>query len=587
VITQLNIKGLAIIENLEIDFSPGFNVITGETGAGKSILILALHFLTGAKVSADVVRSGAGHALVSGEFLIQETHPAVLALQNLGIAIDLEGEDAVVLIRRQLSSKGRSQAWINDVAVSSQALKEIGHGLVDIFAQHENQRLMHPGEHVRYLDQFSNNSKEVKAVQFAFAQCESTLNEIESLVKKVTTSERDRDYLEFRLGELEKFKPSSEDFRSVNELSESVDKVVAEREVLKEALALLDSGDSQGVSQLLWELAKKLGQLGEFGEPLKERAETAAREIEDIHFSLSGKIGSFEVDESDLEEAQHRQFGYQELFRKHSVKNIEELLGVFNRLKNDVGSLESAKEKLQELVKQLKNEVEELKKVSVHLSETRKRNSLALKKKVEREIHELSMPGARLDFDWSPVERVAPPLSLASIDRGLQTDFQKTLAEMSSFSALGSEKVQFLLASNPGEASLPLVKSASGGELSRIMLALKKTLAADAETCVLVFDEIDTGISGSVADVVGRKMRELAAHFQVICISHLPQVAVYADTHCLVKKAGKKNRTETEIVKLSLEESAKEIARLMSGREVTPSSLNHAKNLMAQARNTV
>ena len=583
-ITHLNIKGLAIIENLEIDFSSGFNVITGETGAGKSILILALHFLTGAKVSSDVVRSGAEHATVAGEFLVHEDHPAVAALQNLGIETEKEGEDAVILIRRQLSAKGRSQAWINDIAVSSQALKEIGHGLVDIFAQHENQRLMHPQEHIRYLDQFSNHLKELKAVRENYEACEKVLSEIEGIIKRVTSSQRDKDYLDYRLEELTKFNPTLDDYQMINDLCESSDKIVAEKEVLTEALALLENGDSDNVVSLLWDLAKKLGHMGSFGEELKNRVEGAARDIEDVHFNLSGRITHFDFDEHSLEEAQERQFGYQELFRKHSVKTVEELVKAFGELKDAVGTLESAKERLGELLVNFKSAIQNLEKASQKLTESRKKSSLTLKKKVEKEIHELSMPGARLDYEWTPMDRALTHLDLGAIDKKLQSQFDPLSQRMASLSPTGSEKVQFVLASNPGEPSLPLVKSASGGELSRIMLALKKTLAADAETCVLVFDEIDTGISGSTADVVGRKMRELAAHFQVLCISHLPQVAVYADTHCLVRKQGKKNRTETEIIKLSQEDSAKEIARLLSGREVTPSSLSHAKNLMTQAR---
>lgn len=583
-ITHLNVKGLAIIENLEIDFSPGFNVITGETGAGKSILILALHFLTGAKVSSDVIRSGSEFATVAGEFLVHEDHPAVLALKNLGIECERDGEDAVVLIRRQLSSKGRSQAWINDVAVSSQALKEIGHGLVDIFAQHENQRLMHPQEHIRYLDQFSNHPKELNTVQESYEACENTMKEIESVIQRVASSQRDKDYLEYRLEEISKFNPSPQDYQSINELCESSDRVVAEKETLAQAVSLLENGDSESLSSALWTLAKKLGQLGSAGEELRGRVEEAAREIEDVHFNLSERASRFDVDENSLEEAQERQFGYQELFRKHAVKTIDGLMQVFSVLKNDVGSMESAKESIQELLTLLTKQVSHLEKSSQKLTEIRKKSSLSLKKKVEKEIHELSMPGARLDFEWTSSGKGPKDLNISLIDSKLHSQYLPVAEKLAKLSAGGAEKVQFLLASNPGEPSLALVKSASGGELSRIMLALKKTLAADAETCVLVFDEIDTGISGRTADVVGRKMRELAAHFQVLCISHLPQVAVYADTHCLVRKQGKKNRTETEIIKLTNEESAKEIARLLSGREVTPSSLNHAKNLMTQAR---
>lgn len=583
-ITHLNIKGLAIIENLEIDFSSGFNVITGETGAGKSILILALHFLTGSKVSSDVVRGGAETASVAGEFLVRSNHPSVAALRELGIEVELEGTDAIILIRRQLSSKGRSQAWINDVAVSSLSLKEIGMGLIDIFAQHENQRLMNPQEHIRYLDQFSSSPKELRGVHTQYQSCEAIIGEIAAIIDRVASSQRDRDYLTYRLEELKKFQPTIKDYQTIAALCESADKVSSEREILTEAISYLETGDSNSVSSLLWALSKTLGKLEEPSEKIKARAESVATELEDLHFTLTQRLAAFDVDESSLEEARGRQFGYQELCRKHNVKTVDELVAALHFLEEGLGALESAKEKIQDGINRLIVAVAELEKASKKLTDLRKKTAAVLKKKVETEIHELSMVGARFDFEWVKIDRNITELSLSGVDSKLHLAFEKIANTLKCMGPSGSEKVHFLLSSNPGEPMLPLVKSASGGELSRIMLAIKKTLAADAETCVLVFDEIDTGISGSVADVVGRKMRELAAHFQVICISHLPQVAVYADTHCLVKKQGNKNRTETQIIRLSIEDSAKEIARLLSGKDVSPSSLAHAKNLMAQAR---
>ncbi len=583
-ITHLNIKGLAIIENLEIDFSSGFNVITGETGAGKSILILALHFLTGSKVSSDVVRGGAETASVAGEFLVRSNHPSVGALRELGIEVELEGTDAIILIRRQLSSKGRSQAWINDVAVSSLSLKEIGMGLIDIFAQHENQRLMNPQEHIRYLDQFSSSPKELRGVHTQYQSCEAIIAEIAAIIDRVASSQRDRDYLTYRLEELKKFQPNIKDYQTIAALCESADKVSSEREILTEAISYLETGDSNSVSSLLWALSKTLGKLEEPSEKIKARAESVAAELEDLHFTLTQRLAAFDVDESSLEEASGRQFGYQELCRKHNVKTVDELVEAFHFLEEGLGALESAKEKIQDGIDRLIVAVAELEKASKKLTDLRKKTAAVLKKKVETEIHELSMVGARFDFEWVKIDRNITGLSLSGIDSKLHVASEKIANTLKCMVPSGTEKVHFLLSSNPGEPMLPLVKSASGGELSRIMLAIKKTLAADAETCVLVFDEIDTGISGSVADVVGRKMRELAAHFQVICISHLPQVAVYADTHCLVKKQGNRNRTETQIIRLSIEDSAKEIARLLSGKDVSPSSLAHAKNLMAQAR---
>lgn len=583
-ITHLNIKGLAIIENLEIDFSSGFNVITGETGAGKSILILALHFLTGSKVSSDVVRGGAETASVAGEFLVRSNHPSVAALRELGIEVELEGTDAIILIRRQLSSKGRSQAWINDVAVSSLSLKEIGMGLIDIFAQHENQRLMNPQEHIRYLDQFSSSPKELRGVHTQYQSCEAIIAEMGAIIDRVASSQRDRDYLTYRLEELKKFQPTIKDYQTIGALCESADKVSSEREILTEAISYLETGDSNSVSSLLWALSKTLGKLEEPSEKIKARAESVAAELEDLHFTLTQRLAAFDVDESSLEEARGRQFGYQELCRKHNVKTVDELVAALHFLEEGLGALDSAKEKIQDGINRLIVAVGELEKASKKLTDLRKKTAAVLKKKVETEIHELSMVGAKFDFEWVKIDRNITELSLSGVDSKLHLAFEKIANTLKCMGPSGSEKVHFLLSSNPGEPMLPLVKSASGGELSRIMLAIKKTLAADAETCVLVFDEIDTGISGSVADVVGRKMRELAAHFQVICISHLPQVAVYADTHCLVKKQGNKNRTETQIIRLSIEDSAREIARLLSGKDVSPSSLAHAKNLMAQAR---
>jgi DNA repair protein RecN (Recombination protein N) len=264
------------------------------------------------------------------------------------------------------------------------------------------------------------------------------------------------------------------------------------------------------------------------------------------------------------------------------VKEIEPLIAERDRLEKDLKSLESVEETLSDQLKSLSETAAALKKEAGVLDAARKKMFSAVKQSVEKELAELAMPGARFHAEWRPASRTLAPLELETFPK-LAQHWEKVRGVLAGVSERGMETPEFLLASNPGEAILPLVRIASGGELSRIMLALKKALAADAETCVLVFDEIDSGISGRVADVVGKKMRELSQNFQVICISHLPQVAVYSDAHFLVEKGGKNERTETNIVRLSEEESAEEIARLLSGAKVTAASLTNAKTLIATA----
>ncbi len=588
-ISRLSIQGLAIIDSLSIDFSPGFNVITGETGAGKSILIRALNFLTGGRSGPETVRQGSPQALVTGEFLVPAKHPALAQLEALGIVPEKSGKKFRVILRRQMSAKGRAQAWINDITVTSQALKEIGPFLVDVFAQHENQRLLDVDRHGSYLDEFVAVKEAKQRLHVAFVECDLAVKQIASIISHYYSAQSNRDFVEFRLEEIKKFNPSKEDFDRTSDLCKNASGYQKVREALLGAVEPLEGGEGESLSPSLWKASKRLEMLPESeaqekAGALKARLMAMASEFDDVVFELRQLLSKYEFDEDGLEKAQGRLYEYQKLFRKHNATGIEELLKIAEDLKTAVGSLEITAEKLEDHLGFLEtNSAKALKEASV-LTKARTQAATLIKKSVEKELQELSMPGSQFTVDFSPVKHELPSLDLTEFDLKIQNRWAKLRENLLGVGPEGAEKVEFLLASNPGEPILPLARIASGGEISRIMLALKKALTVDADTCVLVFDEIDSGISGRVADVVGKKMRQLAEHFQVLCISHLPQVAVYADAHFLVKKAGKNKRTESNILLLSAKESAEEIARLLSGAEVSKPSLENAQALIARAK---
>ncbi|MFM8270535.1 MAG: DNA repair protein RecN [Pseudomonadota bacterium] len=595
-IQKLHIQGMAIIEELKIDFSDGFNVITGETGAGKSILIRALSFLLGHKVGPDMIRQGFETATVTGEFFLRADHEALTYLESVGVPFEKNKEGAPIIVRRQVNAKGRASAWVNDIPVVGSTVKELGLHLVDIFGQHDNQKLMRSEFHLSYLDKFLENKNLAGLYREEYRQCISKVRDIEETLNHFLSGRKDLDYHLFRLQELEAFGPSIEDFQAVKELTETSRASVALKEGLGQVLASLEN-EGQSLNSVLWDSVKKIGRLNEKIsskdlDSLRERAESLASEMDTLSYDVSRMLGSLEVDESKIEEAHKRVYGYQELFRKHGVREAEDLIQIQDKLKRDCLSQDDLAVDLKKELEKLVEQAEKLSQQAKKLSQQRLKAAHRIKKAVESELSELAMPGVVFDVLWEETEGKERSLDCSSLENKCLTDISQKLSELlKNLGPDGYEHAEFMLASNPGEPLLPLLRVASGGELSRIMLALKKALVADADTCVLVFDEIDTGISGRVADVVGKKMKGLAEAFQVLCISHLPQVAVYADTHFLVKKEARPKaaqsktvRTESTIVRLSKTESTAEIARLLSGSEVSKAGLANAKALLEKAK---
>jgi DNA repair protein RecN (Recombination protein N) len=583
-LTHLSIQGLAIIERLTIDFTTGFNVITGETGAGKSILIKALSLLLGGKASHDCVRRGCDQAAVTGKFLIKSGHPALELLKAWGVTWDLDRGQAVVSIKRVITQKGRSSAWVNELPVTTGSLKDLASTLIDVFGQHDSHRLLDHHHHTTCLDQFVEPKSLTKDFHDAYAKASETMQKLRQFVDEATGKGRDLDYLSFRLTELSEFKPEPQDFAEVKSLTERAKLAAGVAAALRKAQGLMDDDSGDSVARRLREVSRALGAAKSSDlDDLAGLAAKIAGDIDDLSFSLGRAAGKLELSEDDIDQAESRIAGYQSLFRKHNVQTLDDLMTSWSELREQVSALENAAGHVASLLSKLSEDVSLVVKTSQNLATARRKASAVVTSRVEKELSDLAMPSAKFSVEFSEASRSIPSLDLLPFGEEAVAHWSDVLDDWTSVSESGSERAEFYLAANKGEPSLPLSKVASGGEVSRIMLALKKALVVGAETCVLVFDEIDTGISGRVADIVGQKIAELAGFCQIICISHLPQVAAYADRHYIVKKIEGKDRTESTITQLSKTERLEEIARLLSGDKVTKASLDHAKSLVTEA----
>jgi len=588
VLTQLNIQGLAIIDSLSIEFASGFNVITGETGAGKSILIKALGFLLGSKASAETVRHGRQQATVTGIFEVPSAHPCAAVLTEHGIDYETADGHFAILVRRSVNNKGRSVAWINDVPVTVGVLRELSQSLIDVFGQHDNLRLLDAVEHTACLDQFLRDRSLPQTYVDQYRLVQRQLAHLLDTVDGFRSKQREADYLEFRCSELQAFAPSREDYLAIQELCLRADQTMVLAKSLEEAQLCLDQGaGGEALSSPLWEANKALARVSHISgdlAALTELTQALAQQIDDLSFHIGKATSGLELSEDDIESAQMRLAGYQELFRKLAVDSIDGLLGEHERLAAQLSFLESAASDITKILRELERSLARLVELAARLTKARQDAKSLVKKRIESELHDLAMPGARIDVVFEAVEKSIATADVSLFGEEAEVIWSRLAVTLSGLSDHGAEKAQLLLAANPGEPLLPLQKIASGGEISRIMLALKRALAAGADTCILVFDEIDTGISGRVAAVVGRKMQELSKAFQVICISHLAQVAAYADSHFLVHKLSREKRTESTISKLSSRASEEELARLLSGDEVTQSSIANARALVKKAR---
>ncbi|HUI46832.1 MAG TPA: DNA repair protein RecN [Nitrospirota bacterium] len=558
---ELNIKNFAIIDQLRVEFTPGLNAFTGETGAGKSIVVDALNLALGERANADLIRTGCQEAVVEADFELDSRSfkdvSALLADQGIELRAN---EDLIV--RRVLSSSGKNKVYINGSLANLTALAELGSILADIHGQHEHQSLLAIERQREMLDSFGDLESLREEVAAVYAR----LTDVRKELAKLETGERDRaqreDILRFQKNEIDAamLKPG-EDLELAN-----MQKVLANSERLTALCAMVDEALYSSDDSVVTMLIKSINGLKDIVEIDKKLAgavdlcESARAQIEEAARELSSYSSGMEFDPERLEQVGDRLDLIHKLKKKYG-NTIEEILefGVragaeLDRMERSTEEIERLKSEIQAIKFGLTDKANEL---------TRKRRVAAkdLEKKVEDELAHLGMKKTTFN------------LKITQEPGGDTLDGHK-------IDPRGADRVEFLISPNPGEESKPLAKIASGGELSRIMLALKSILVEGDRIPTVVFDEVDAGIGGAVAEEVGKKLKRIAAKRQVFCITHLPQIASLADSHYGVTKSVKKDRTSTEVRLLEQKERVDEIARMLGGKIITDATVRHAEEMM-------
>lgn len=580
-IETLSIRNIALIDELDLELAPGLNIFTGETGAGKSVILRSIGLVLGERTSADIVREDAGFAEVEASVAPDAEHPIwhtdsdEIADSTLKHSFRdvLDPSDAVILSRR-ITSNGRSRSQINGRLVNLKQLQALGTLLVDIHGQHEHQSLFRTQTHLKLLDDFGGNREAQRHIGEIYTQLGTLEKEAASLAETLRASEREKELLEFEIKEL-----------TSAQLEKGEDEKLAdEARILKNAEALRKSAthvyqqledDGAGMGsygspvERLRDAAKELIKLSEIDDSLSElgdRLESALYELEDIASQVRYYAETVESNALRLDEVTERLALIAKLKRRYG-NSIPEILAYHAEAEEKLETLQLGTEKQDLLQTEIQKTIQEAQRLCIALSAKRQHVAKHLSERIQKELRTLGMDKAKFHASVQHIPE----------DRGrFQIDGKRY-----TFRADGMDAVEFLIAPNVGSEARPIARIASGGEISRIMLALKTVLVQVDEIPTLLFDEIDSGIGGKVADVVGKKLKELSASSQVICITHLPQIARFADRHFRVEKQVIGERTLITAKSLTAEEQVNEIARMHGGEE-TEIGLAHARELLAE-----
>jgi len=580
----LSIQNIAVAENLLVDFDAGLNIITGETGAGKSILVDALALLRGGKVDVGLIRDGSDSAQVTASFQLPKSSRVFATLEDLGIGLDAD-EPQVVTVRRGLSRSAKHRGYINDVPVNTRTLQQVSADLIDISSQFENQRLLDSDSHTRYLDHFTGQSDLAAQYHRGFARYLAIVREVTATLEQRDLRRRERELFEFELAQIDEANPTTEEWTQVQETLALGNKSSSARRICADMGEILSDGEINCV-QLVRTCRKHAERLQRLAPGIAlhvtpERLSELLALVEDVSFATQQTLSQFDIDEEKLQWAFGRAEAYNRLLQKFGPE-VSNVLAHRDACREQLAQGSSLDTKVNELARQAAAQVQELVGWAAKLSEGRRKGMGGLSRAIQQELAELGMPKARflctlVEFDEHDEATAVPAVVEQVLDKSLRASFAR-------LSRLGFEHARFLMSANVGLEPQPIERVASGGELSRTMLAIKSVLFEQESMSLFVFDEIDTGISGAIAAKVGRKLAEFCARRQALCITHLPQVACYARAHYVVSKEHKKNRTVARIRKASHEETLAELAGMISGEEVTPESLAHARTLVRDAQ---
>ena len=561
-IKEIRIRNFAIIENLAVNFEQGLNVLTGETGAGKSIILGALNLLLGGRADTDSIRSGETTAFVEGAFEV--TDPATLDLiRECGI----EMEDGELLVKRQVSNAGKNRCLLNDSPVTVSTLAKIGDRLVDLHGQHDHQALLHPETHIDLLDLYGKSQELRNEFALNFSDYQTQAKKLQSMKMDEQERLQKEEFLSFQLAEIDAAGLSEEEEEEIKAESHKLKHAEKIRAGLQQSQSLL-TDDQGSILENLGQVLKELEAVLETDPGLAEtveRSRSAYYELEEVVESLRGYNRSLEFNPNRLEEIEDRLAEINGLKRKFG-NDITEILKRRDQIAEELQQLASNDENMKALEEELRQKEKVLSKLAIRLAEKRESAAKSFTASVEKELKELSMGnvqfGVRFDYPSDPDGFIL---------------FRK---EKMKASATGLGTLEFMFSPNPGEELRPLVKIASGGEVSRVMLALKSILNDQDTIPVMIFDEVDTGIGGGVAEKVGLKLQKVASTKQVLCITHLPQIAGLASSHFRIEKQIKSKRTHSTIHQLEHEERVEELARMSSGETITDASLEHAREML-------
>ena len=564
-IKEIRIRNFAVIENLEVSFGKGLSVLTGETGAGKSIIIDALNLLLGGRADTDSIRSGETTALVDAVFEVTDPITRDLILES---GIEMDGSE--LLIKRQVSNTGKNRCLLNNSSVTVSTLAKIGNRLVDLHRQHDHQTLLHPEVHIELLDLYGkcNNFRDEFSKIFFEHQAQTKILGSMKMGEKELIQKQE--FLSFQLKEIDEANLSKEEEEELKSTRNKLKHAGQIREGLQKSQSLLNN-EGGSIIESLGQVLKELESVQNIDSGLAglvEQSRSAFYELEDVVESLRNYDQSLEFNPSRLEEIEDRLAEINELKRKYG-NDIVEILRRREEIDKELEQLTSNEENMKALQDDLKKKETVLSKLGIQLAEKREAAAKNLSRSVEKELKELSMINVKLGvrFDYQ-----ADPESFILFRK------EKTKATLNGLGTL-----EFLFSSNQGEEMRPLAKIASGGELSRVMLALKSILNDQDTVPVMIFDEVDTGIGGSVAEKVGIKLQKVAITKQVFCITHLPQIAGMALSHFRVEKEVKGKRTRSTIRQLKHKERLEELARMSSGEKITEASLEYAREMLRPA----
>ncbi|RAV18643.1 DNA repair protein RecN [Paenibacillus contaminans] len=566
-LTALSIRNLAVIESVQLTFRQGFHVLTGETGAGKSIIIDALSLIAGGRGSSELVRYGCDKAEIEALFSIAADHPVWEVLDKLGVEAS---PDEDMIVRREITVQGKSSSRINGQLVNLAMLREVGQRLVNIHGQHEHQSLLQADEHIVWLDLFGGReiADAKERYEASYERHAGIVRQLRDLQETSKQALQMLDLYRFQAEEISAAKLKIGEDESLLEEKRKLSNAEKLYQNASDAYeAVYGAGKGLDTIRKAFQRVQDIAALDASLTPLAEQMQSAFYQLEDAAYQLRDYRDDVEFNPGRLDQIEHRLDLISSLRRKYG-DNVGEMLAYLDKINNELALIENKDESLHRLEKEAEEERVKLVELALALSNLRKQAASQLTSQIESELRQLHMERTRMGVQ---IERV-PDASGIDID-GTRVRLTRQ----------GCDNVEFLISPNPGEPLRGLGKIASGGELSRIMLAMKAIFARMDRIPVLVFDEVDTGVSGRAAQAIAEKLSVLSMSCQVFSITHLPQVACMSDVHFLIQKSVEGERTYTRVHDLSEERRVEELARMLGGVEVTETTLHHAQEMIKLA----